>query len=84
MFLVHDDQAQTIKWRKDGRAGANSHLCLVAYDAHPLVKTFPLAQPTVEQGNAISETGTKEFLCLRNQGKLRNQHQGLVPAVQGC
>ena len=59
MLLVHNDDADIFQRSKDRRAGADDDAGLAAPDAAPFIIAFPIGQPAVENGNAVTEPGAE-------------------------
>jgi hypothetical protein len=77
VLFVHDDQAEAVQRREDGRARANDETDVATPDALPLVVPFAVRQRAVLDGDTISK-GTAELRGhRRRQRDLGNQHQHL-------
>ena len=81
MLLVHDDEAERIDGREDGRARADDDAGAALADLVPLIVSFTRREMAVQHGDkCLKLAGTEARLepldRLRCQGNLRHQHDG--------
>src|SRR5512135_3273888 len=76
VFLVDNNDPEVLEGSKDGRTGSDGDARLSPQDLSPLVITFPLSQPAVEQAEVFSESILEAGKELGSQRYLRNEHDG--------
>src|SRR5439155_25272281 len=78
VFLVDDDEPETIERRKDCRPRADDDIDLSPADAMPLVVTLTIGERAVLNGDAVAERAAEERRNRRCQGNLRDHQQDLT------
>src|SRR5207302_3467255 len=80
VLLVDADDAERRDRCEDGRARADDDRRLAGCDALALVAALRLAQPRVEDGDAVAEALAEASERLRREGDLRHEHDRSTPA----
>jgi len=75
MLLIHNDDPDLFKRSENCRSSADSDMGFTPNDAQPLVESFTLGEPAVENRDRISKAASKPSPHLGYQRDLRNKHQ---------
>jgi hypothetical protein len=75
VFLVDDHEADITEWRRNRQAGAHDDVHVAGPDPAPLVGTFAVAQPRVDEGDPDVQVAPQPIDQRHGQGDLRDQQQ---------
>ena len=82
MFLINNDDSQSLERGEDGGSGSYDDRDLSFPDLSPLVKTLPFPQSAVKQGKVLPESILKAGEKLRGEGDLWNEDDGFLAPGQ--
>ena len=82
VLLVHDDDAEFVDGREDGRARADDDARLASMDAVPFVVALAVAELAVEDGDGGAEAGGEALDGLGGEGDFGDENDGAAPFVE--